>query len=361
MNPVVDRVGKSALAIVVLILVIVAYLVTTNTSGVAEFGVVVAVVTVSILAVLDSEDWLLALGAAVVVLALASIAHSQPDNVGWFALCVIVGWVVLRSGTLSAYAIFLLCWILLLMQFVSFPNELSWIAWLGGVTFTFVVSGLGRRQLTLLNELKAAQAQLASRVRAEERSRIAHEVHDVIGHALTVSLLHISSARLALDEDPTVAADSLAEAERLSQQSLAEVRRTIGMMRNLPGSPVTPTPGAADVESLVEDVRRAGANVELSIHGRPSEVGATEGLTLYRILQEALTNVLRHAPNAHAEIEIEFEEKRTRISVRSDGKPGPAGTGVGLMTMRERAELLGGTLKAGPNGTGWLVEAELPR
>ena len=112
-------------------------------------------------------------------------------------------------------------------------------------------------------QLRAAQDELAERSRAEERNRIAAEVHDVIGHALTVSLLHIGGARLALDEDPQEARRSLSEAERLTRDSLEEVRATVGLMRTDLPDRRTPLPGAGDLPALVESFRRAGSDVEL--------------------------------------------------------------------------------------------------
>ena len=131
-----------------------------------------------------------------------------------------------------------------------------------------LVTLLVRHEFVLVERLRAAQADLAERSRAEERNRIARELHDVIAHSLTVSLLHVTSARLAVEHDPADASRALAEAERLGRQSLTEVRATMGLLRPAPAraSP-PPVPGAGQLPELVEQLRDAGADVSLVIDG----------------------------------------------------------------------------------------------
>ncbi len=210
-------------------------------------------------------------------------------------------------------------------------------------------------------QLRAAQGELAARSRAEERARIAGEVHDVIGHALTVSLLHIGSARLALDENPQEARRALSEAERLTRESLEEVRATVGLMRTDRPDDRTPLPGSDDLPALVESFRRAGSEVELYVDDHLGTLGATRGLAAYRIVQEALTNATRHAPGQPVVVRIGPSNEATTVTVRNDGPPVVlAAPGAGLRGMRERAESVGGRLTAGPTDGGWLVEAVLP-
>jgi signal transduction histidine kinase len=210
-------------------------------------------------------------------------------------------------------------------------------------------------------QLREAQHKLAERSRLEERNRIAAEVHDVIGHALTVSLLHISGARLALDENPQEARRSLSEAERLTRESLEEVRATVGLMHTDFPDRQAPLPGAGDLPALVESFRRAGADVELQIDEHLAALGATRGLAAYRIVQEALTNATKHAPGHPVVVRVGPSLDGTTVTVRNDGPATPAHTpGAGLRGMRERAESLGGHLIAGPTNSGWLVEAVLP-
>jgi signal transduction histidine kinase len=208
--------------------------------------------------------------------------------------------------------------------------------------------------------LRAAQAGLAERTRAEERNRIARELHDVIAHTLTVSLLHVTSARLAVESDPADAARALAEAERLGRESLDEVRQAVGLLhQDGDGGHTAPLPGAGDLPTLVERFRSAGADVTLTVDGDVGRLPATTGLAMYRILQEALTNAVKHAPGSPTAVRLTVDADTVRLDVDSAAEP-RTGTGVGVVSMRERAEALGGRCQAGPGGQGWLVRATLP-
>ncbi|MDQ6806323.1 MAG: histidine kinase, partial [Actinomycetota bacterium] len=217
-----------------------------------------------------------------------------------------------------------------------------------------------QHERSLLEQLRAAQSGLAERSRAEERNRIARELHDVIAHSLTVSLLHVSSARLAVEYDPADAARALEEAERLGRQSLSEVRSIVGMSRSDTGEPLTaPAPRIDGVTELVEQFRRAGAEISLSMDGDLTRVPATTGSTVYRIAQESLTNAVKHAPGSPVTVRLLAERRRIELTVDSTGAP-REGAGMGLETMRERAEAVGGRCAAGPQGEGWRVHATLP-
>jgi signal transduction histidine kinase len=304
--------------------------------------------------------WPLAVAMALAAGGIAYLGNQQSSNLAWFGLCVIAGGIALSAPPVHA-AIFGVGLVAIpVVQWLRQSEEPGWAAWIAGIVFTLVSCMFARRQRILLDELRAAQGRLAERTRSEERNRIAAEMHDVIGHALTVSLLHIGSARLSLDEDPEEARASLAEAERLAQQSLAEVRASVGLMRSA-GASVAPLPGVADVPELVESFRRAGTPVALDVAGELAAVPATRGLAIYRIVQESLTNVARHAPGQAAEVRIQVAGDATTVTVTSGGAPAPsAREGAGVLGMRERAEALGGRLLAGPSQGGWRVEAVLP-
>ena len=156
------------------------------------------------------------------------------------------------------------------------------------------------------------------------------------------------SARLAVEHDPADAARSLAEAERLGRESLAEVRTTVGMLREDGDMGRTaPPPGVGGLPTLVDRFRSAGADVTFAVDGETGRLPATVGLALYRILQEALTNVIKHAPGSPATVHLTVDAAEVRLSVHSMGPPG-TGTGLGIISMRERAESLGGSCHAGP-------------
>lgn len=296
-----------------------------------------------------------------VIAAVGVLAWGEDNNLGWFAYCVLAGWVALRSGWSQLVAVVLVMVVILSIQWIQSSDQAGWGAWLSGTLFTAVIGGFVQRQARLIRQLQEAQAGLAERTRAEERNRIAREVHDVIGHSLTVSLLHVTSARLALDDDLDEARTALEEAERLGRQSLTEVRQVVAMSHDEGANGHAPMPGAAEIETLVESVTRTGTPIALEVLGDRSRLTATGGLAVYRILQESLTNVARHAPGAAATVRLEVGPTDTRLLVDSAGPPGPPSSGThGVVGMQERAEALGGRLVAGPHDGGWRVEAVLP-
>ena len=305
--------------------------------------------------------WPMLAGLAVAASSLVLLGHHHSANLGWMGLCVIAAWVALTSATPVAVFVGAVLAVVPVVEWFMDTAEPGWGAWFVGISFTTIFTVFARRLRLTVIQLRAAQEELAARSRAEERARIAAEVHDVIGHALTVSLLHISSARLALDEDPGEARRALSEAERLTRDSLEEVRATIGLMRTDRPEDRMPLPGADDLPALVESFRRAGSDVQLLVDDHLGALGATRGLAAYRIVQEALTNATRHAPGQPVVVRVIPTEGGTTVTVRNNGRPNPAPTpGSGLRGMRERAESLGGHLTAGPTDNGWLVNAVLP-
>lgn len=220
------------------------------------------------------------------------------------------------------------------------------------------------------DELERAQSALAEEVAASERARIAREVHDVVAHSLSVTMLHVTAARLAVRRSPAEAEASLEEAERVGRQSLADIRRTVGLLRRDPsdGAHASPTapplPGFADLPELVAGYRAAGLDVDANVELEPERVSSGVQLAAYRVVQEALANVARHAAGARATVHIHNGDNRVVVRVGDDGR-GAVGepvdvSGNGLRGMRERVEQQGGELRAGPEGRGWAVEAVFP-
>jgi signal transduction histidine kinase len=215
----------------------------------------------------------------------------------------------------------------------------------------------------LQREVAARDAEAQRRL-GEERLRIAREVHDVVAHSMVAINVQAGVAAHLLDRDPEQARDALTQIKRTSGDALDDLRATLGILRDPEqGAPTGPAAGLADLDAVASQLRAAGMDVTVDVDtvaGVPRPVGSAA----YRIVQETLTNVLRHA-NAHAvSVVVRADEDMLTIVVADDGtglaQPSP-GSGAGLRGMRERAEALGGTLHAGPRAEGgWRVEATLP-
>jgi signal transduction histidine kinase len=214
--------------------------------------------------------------------------------------------------------------------------------------------------------------QRAEMAAATERARIARELHDIVAHSLSVIVVQADGGLAASRTKPEVAPQVLATIAETSRDALAEMRRMVAVLR-AGGAPESdhpdyaPAPTAADLPDLVDQVRRAGLPVDLVIAGAERAVGAAVGLTVYRVVQESLTNVLKHAgPQAHAEVSVFYGPAEVTVTVLDDGRGAAAtapadGTGNGLLGMRERVELLGGSVAAHPRpGGGFLVSASVP-
>jgi signal transduction histidine kinase len=247
---------------------------------------------------------------------------------------------------------------------VVLSRQMSALFFTGGLGLSLFAGWTVRSQLALMAQLDAARADLHRQTLADERRRIARDVHDLVAHSLSVVMLQMTAARLRLQRDPRAAAEMLAETERLGRQALAEVRRLVDLLRD--DEPASgPPPGAADLPALVDRLRKAGMDVRLETDGQVERLSDAAGLTLYRIAQEALSNAARHAAGAAVRVRLQVGERETSLSVRDWGAgPGraPVGdrAGHGLTGMRERAALVGGSVRAEPAEPGWEVECLVP-
>jgi signal transduction histidine kinase len=320
---------------------------------------VAAAVAVASAALLLAQRRPLLLYAVAATAGIAVLGYGTSSNVGWFAVCLVAAWCALVARRSHALAYWAGTLIFFAVEWIWIDRDQGWGAWMAGTTLTLAAGLLIRHQLDLVRQLREAQAGLAEHTRAEERNRIGRELHDVIAHTLTVTLLHISSARLAVEHDLADAARSLAEAERLGRESLEEVRQVVGMLHAHAEPGTAPLPSVDGLPALVERFRSTGADVTLIVEGDVDRLPATTGLAVYRIVQEALTNVIKHAPGAATETRLTVDAGTARLTVDSAAKPG-TGTGLGVVSMRERAESLGGQCEAGPGGSGWLVSATFP-
>jgi signal transduction histidine kinase len=234
--------------------------------------------------------------------------------------------------------------------------------------------GLGRgAHLRLRNTaLLAERAELAERAReeeaaravSEERLRIAREMHDVVGHTMGVIALQAGVGAHVIDSDRDEAKAALLSIAQTSRSALAEIRQILGALRNQQDvMPVRPTPGLAALPDLAGELAAAGLPVRVQVYGDPTGVPTGVDVTAYRVVQESLTNVLRHAGRATAEVHVGYEPEAIVLEIIDDGSGlgADAGGGHGQIGMRERVAVWGGTLDAGPQPEGgYRVAARLP-
>jgi signal transduction histidine kinase len=205
----------------------------------------------------------------------------------------------------------------------------------------------------------------AERAATEERARIARELHDVVAHSVSVMVVQASGVRRLLKEEQHREREALLSVEQIGRQALTEMRRMLGVMRTGEEQPpaLAPQPGLQHLDRLIAQVEEAGLPVTLHVQGERPELAPGVDLSAYRIVQEGLTNALKHAKGARAEVTVCYDETSVRLEVADDGPGvnGADGMGHGLVGMRERVALYGGTIEAGPrDGGGFVLRARLP-
>jgi signal transduction histidine kinase len=199
---------------------------------------------------------------------------------------------------------------------------------------------------------------------AEERARIARELHDVVGHSVSVMTVQASGVRRLLRPDQERERDALLVVERTGREALAEMRRMVGVLRRPEEAPaLAPQPSLEHLDRLVAQAREAGLDVDLRIEGEAVELPAGVDLTAYRLVQEGLTNAIKHAQAKRAEVVVHYSDGEVEVTVTDDGRGVGTGDGGGhgLVGMRERVSVYGGDLDAGPKpGGGYRLRAKLP-
>ena len=247
----------------------------------------------------------------------------------------------------------------------------AWIA--GDLRRTRLLYESGLRERA--DQLERERDQQGRIVAAAERARIAREMHDVVAHGLSVMIVQADGGLYAMDRDPDAARRALSTIGTTGRESLAEMRTLLGLLRTdaplagsgdeVPAGERAPQPGIDQIADLVGHVRSAGMPVELDVRGQSRALPLTVGLTAYRIVQEGLTNALRHAgPGARASVTLEYAPDALDIQVVDDGRGAASldgGSGLGLVGMRERVAVAGGAVRSGPRaGGGFEVIARLP-
>ncbi|WP_460979608.1 sensor histidine kinase, partial [Pseudactinotalea suaedae] len=222
------------------------------------------------------------------------------------------------------------------------------------------------QERTLAAVRREAEQSTAQRL-AAERVLLARDLHDVLGHTVSVVSLHAAVAEEALiADDPDAALEATRAIQQASGTAMRDLRGTVQVLRGDGPDSLDPVGGVAAIGGLVDGARSAGLDVSLSIEVEPAAVPATAGMTAYRVVQEALTNVLRHAEADHATVVVTSEPGVLLVRVEDDGHGrgtrGGGGGGTGLRGMAERVQLVGGSVRTGPRegGTGFSVSARIP-
>jgi signal transduction histidine kinase len=237
------------------------------------------------------------------------------------------------------------------------------IAWLAGFALR------ERAAQAAAAEQRAAQAErereAAARLAvAEERARVARELHDIVAHAVSVIVLQVGAVRHNLPETLAEDKDALIGVERTGRTALADMRRMLGALRrDGEGAELAPQPGLNSLDSLLEGFRRAGLPVRLRVDGEPMVLPRGLDLSAYRVVQEGLTNALKHARAGRADVVLRYRPDRLEVDVHDDGRgASPSdGLGHGLVGIRERVKLYGGEMSAGSaNGSGFVLRAMFP-
>jgi signal transduction histidine kinase len=310
-------------------------------------------------------------GPVVAIVAVAASADlllaGERDGPPYIALAFAIGSAIIRGARVWAWSAIAGAWILTLI--VALAVGLAWQPWrVVGITIgILLLVGMAESIRTRRERLSNFQQTIARRRQSEvqaERVRIARELHDVLAHSLSQINVQAGVGLHLMDKQPQKAAEALASIKDTSKTALDEVRSVLGVLRaEDPNAPLVPEPDLARLEGLVASITAQGVDVTLS-NSLESVPKATQ-LALYRIVQESLTNVLRHANASKATVRLTEADGEFSVTV-SDNGTGPTekhsdGGGRGLLGMRERAELLGGTLDASRGPKGFTVTARIPK
>jgi signal transduction histidine kinase len=268
-------------------------------------------------------------GAAILVGVVAIVAHNQGDHPGDF----------------------------------GFPLVVFGIAWIVGFGLgqKFHEADEAKERADRLEREREEEARLAV---AEERARIARELHDIVGHSVSVMTVQAAGVRSLLKPEQEREREALLIIEQTGREALAEMRRMVDVLRRPEEAPaLAPQPSLGHVDKLVSQAREAGLPVELRIEGDPVQLSAGVDLTAYRLVQEGLTNAIKHARAGHAEVVVRYSNRNVELTVSDDGSGDGDGEkgGNGLVGMRERVSVYGGELDAGPRPEGgYRLHATLP-
>jgi signal transduction histidine kinase len=289
-------------------------------------------------------------------------------GVGLAAMVISYSLAAALDGTalIAAVALFVATW---LIRDIVDPHLNGGDIAIDGVFFgmPFVVGRVVRRREHQVEHVARVADERAYDALRDERERIARELHDVIAHGMSVMIVQADATRHGLDPGDDETRSALTEIERTGREALREMRRLVSLLRddrNRAGeTALTPQPGLNGVDALVQSVRQAGLPVELHVVGDARPLSPGVDLAAYRIVQEALTNALRHAGPARAKVEIGYDDQEITLRIEDSGRGNGTSSsngGKGLVGMRERARLYGGSFDASRGPNGFVVSASLP-
>ncbi len=266
---------------------------------------------------------------------------------------------------LALVGVYGVSWVLLDPLSTTWGDRAGGLFWVSTVVISWFVGALVRSRVQNAEQRREARAARAEQAVAEERNRIARELHDVIGHSVSVMTVQAAAVRRRLAPEQIAEREALESVEAVGREALTEMRRMVGVLRGASGVPTRePPPTLADADRLADKIRAAGLAVHVSVTGTPRPLAPGLDLTAYRLLQEGLTNALRHADGpSRADVCIAYGPEMLQLAVRDDGRPvvGRHEPGHGLLGLRERVAAYGGELQARPRaGGGFELLVTLP-
>ena len=365
-----DRARRAVLTVVlVLATVLEAALTRDVTTKVLEVAIFLNVLAV--VALLMARRWPTFAAVAATLVTVVLVAHRTPLSIMPFCVMLFLFvQLVIRSGVLFAAPLLVPFLVLATPRFHSHDAGFTSAATLFFLAGALVVGEAMRKRGLAVAELDATQEAMAESVRArtvmEERARIARELHDIVAHHLSVIAIESEVARRT---SPKLSADAGTRLEAIAstaREALTETRRLLGVLREdtRGEADLAPQPGLTELDDLIDKAQATGTPIRLIRQGKIARLPMSIDLAAYRIVQEALTNARRHAPGANVDVELSYLDQALRLHVRDYGPGAPGGEAVeghGLMGMRERAALAGGTFSSGPaEGGGFEVEITLP-
>jgi signal transduction histidine kinase len=347
-------------------------------SDLGNLGYVLLVAGGAVVAV--RRRWPVAVFAATALASFVYYALDFPDGPGWLGLFVaIYTLTALGDGRRSlvtagaGIAVLAACWLVAGAD-IEPPAAIGWVFFRIGASVMSAALGESVRSRRFIAAEALARAELAERTREEEararvdeeRLRIAREVHDTVAHAIAIINVQSGVTAHVLDKRPEQARETLEAIERTSSRALQEMRAILGVLRD-DNDGRAPHPGLGQIDELTAKAREAGLDVALEATAPPPQVPSAVGSAVYRILQESITNVIRHAGPTRVTVALDYGADTVEVRVTDEGRrEGSGETGVdepgrGILGMRERCRLLGGELDAGPRpGGGFAVTARLP-